>query len=64
LAITSHANGYFTEVIIQENSWKKEKIKIEGTKQGKKLLPTFPNRRFTAFSLHKFYYIFRPLLTT
>ena len=28
-AIPSHANGYFTEVIIQENTWKKEEKKIE-----------------------------------
>jgi len=47
---------------MQENTWKKEEKKIRGENK-KKLLPTFLNRKFTAFLTRKFYYILRSLLT-
>jgi len=47
---------------MQENTWKKEEKKIRGENK-KKLLPTFLNRKFTAFLTRKVYYILRPMLT-
>jgi hypothetical protein len=57
LAIPSHANGYFTEVIIQENTWKKEEKKITGENMRKSCclhfqtvdLQNFQTANFTTF---------------